>query len=161
MCGFHVPVHAGTQSESHVRALVVHGTLAVETDESTLCVHAVERPLGTAQNIHTRSLIGVEVHLALAHHGQPVNIHTNSGTVHTRTNAAHVHGRSITRTIMRHDKRWGVEGEITQVADVESLEVVSVEHTAAHWLESQPELLSGLCHHNHFVHVHHTARVGF
>ena len=85
------------------------------------------------------------------HQGDIVVIETDSGAVDAGTDATHVHRRREARAVGRHHKRRDILRQLTQVADIQLLELFASEHITADGLQAQPDLFLRLRHHNHFI----------
>ena len=141
MGGLDITVEARADAQTDIGTLIAHGVLGVLAHQSALGINTVERTLRTAQHVDTVELIGIAVEGRLVHQGDIVDIDAHRGAVHTRADAAHIDGRRESRTIVGHDERGHIVGELAQVAQSETAHLIAGEHGRTHGLLAQLQIL--------------------
>ena len=151
MSHFDIAIQAVADAQTDVGTLIVHRILRVDAHKAALSVLSVERALRTTQDVHTVQHIEMVIKGRFRHQRDIVVIEAHGRAVDTGADAAYIHRRGEARTIARHYKRRDILRELTQVADVELLELLTAEDIAAQGLQAQPDLLFRLRHNHHFI----------
>ena len=74
---------AHTQPQVHVRALIVHGVLGIDTYDAALAIATIEGALRTTQHVNSVELVEMGVEGRLRHQGDMVVIDTYGRVVQT------------------------------------------------------------------------------
>ena len=146
-----IAIKAIADAQTDVGALIAHRVFGIDTHQSALSILAIERALGTTQDIHTVEHIEMVIKGCFRHQGDIVVIEADGGTVDTRADATHIHRRGEARAIGRHHERRYILRQLTQVADIQLLELFAAKDITTHGLQTQTNLFLRLSHHNHFI----------
>ena len=155
----YIAIQTVTYTQQHIRTLIVHRVLGIDSHQSAFGILSIKRSLRASQDINTVEHIEVVVESRLRHQRDVVIINAHGRVVDARANTTHIHGRREARAVGRHHERGNILRQLTEVAHVKLLQLLTAKYAAAHRLEAQAHLLLGLGHDNYFVKVDYTGSV--